>query len=120
MKIESPDIWLALVGVVLVGFILLRKRILASKRWRWIAATFAACAIAPTILPGACGAALSPAWKEIPALWQEDPVILGGLVWLAIFFLIPVVVTTLILRSIIGIMCRIAMSKSAESKLVHH
>ena len=119
MSILSPEIWLALVGVAFVGCILLRKRILASKRWRWLSATFVACAIAPTILPGACGAALSPAWKEIPALWQEDPVILGGLLWLAIFFLIPVVATTLILRSIIGIMCRIALSKSAETKLVH-
>lgn len=119
MSILSPEIWLTLVGAALAGCILLRKKILASKRWRWLAASFAACAIAPTILPGACGAVLSPAWKEIPALWREDPVILGGLLWLTIFFLVPVVVTTLVLRIIIGMMCRIALSKSAETRMVH-
>jgi hypothetical protein len=90
---------------------LLRKRIARSSWWRWIAAFVFSCAIAPTIVPGACGLAIQPPWYWFADFTGPD---LPGYVVMGLFFTaLPILLTMLLLGIAFEIFCRRSQRRSA-------
>lgn len=85
--------WLLPLMPAVVVCVLLRNRMARSSLWRWIGGLVLSCAVAPTIVPGACGLAIQPPWY-----WFADfngPDLPGHVVMGLFFTALPILLTML-------------------------